>query len=161
MTLSEPLLKELSTWEISEVPEILFHGCRSDDHRIDIQNQMIGGNKWFSNNIENAEHYPFHITRQHCKGDPYCIEVKCKTSLQAVRRPKEFDDEGIWVIFLERCFPRVTGFELSRYFQDHLLNHLAAINNAAKAYASFDGFEVCLPECEKHIIVKNIVKVIR
>lgn len=155
MMLSLLLLEEIQAWPKLEVSGTLYHGCRDDDHGIDIPSNWIAGNKWFSKDPYYAGEYAWHFSRPET-GTPYRLELRLKKPILAVTCParprgKDFP----W--FLAECFPKVPcGYGLSRHFQNVLAAHLSASGRDVIAYLSHGGKEILIPTCESHTAVIGI-----
>ncbi|MFN3900851.1 MAG: hypothetical protein ACK4ML_10820 [Alishewanella aestuarii] len=155
--ISEIFLNEIRGWEVIDIPVEFYHGCKSGDQGINLENQKINGNKWFSTNLFYASSYAWHYSRQGSSSpnSRYCAKVGLsQNKYKAVVRPEHITD---FPRFLARCFPAVLqSYELSRHFQNTLKAHLDAaygVGSNVIGYYYHDGCydEICIPDCDDYI----------
>ncbi|WP_281716324.1 hypothetical protein [Alteromonas sp. CyTr2] len=157
MSLSEYLIEEIRTWDVVELPQRAFHGCRHDDIGIDILNLKISGNKWCSIDAAYAGDYAWHHTRNH-QAVPYILEVLMTEQLTGIQRPKHLNGEA-WAPFLGKCFPQYSGYELSREFARSIVAHIkVALGNNINGYISYGGDEIIVTDTERYLVVESSLK---
>ncbi len=105
--LSQKLLGEISNWQIVDLPKRFFHGCHSTDINININQNEIAGNKWFSTNEWYAGTYAWHFSRQENpdENSRYCLELTARDNYKVILRPTHI---ASFPEFLRDCFPDVT-----------------------------------------------------
>lgn len=147
--ISEKLLDAIASWPVVKLPNVLYHGCRSNDLGVDAIARKLTGNKWFSINPVYAGHYPWHEVPGRL-GIPLRARVVID-DIYAVNRPSTLD--CIFPQFLAECFPNhLEGYGLSRLFQDSLALHLRLTHQGrAVGYVALNEEEVLIPTCERWI----------
>jgi len=162
--LSKLLLSALQTWEVRPVPDIFYHGCRSDDVGINTDSKSISGNKWFSTDQYLAGDYAWHFSRYNpekvCTGNPLRLELQLISQIDAVVKPREINGKS-FPEFLSDCFPEIPpGYDLSKHYQNVLTPHLNAVfpNQNIFAHMMKDGEEILIPACEAFIRIVNVVE---
>ncbi|WP_157813627.1 hypothetical protein [Pseudoalteromonas spongiae] len=161
--LSQKLLGEISNWQIVDLPKRFFHGCHSTDINININQNEIAGNKWFSTNEWYAGTYAWHFSRQENpdENSRYCLELTARDNYKVILRPTHI---ASFPEFLRDCFPDVTGYDLSRHFQNTLKLHLKELFGDGTSIIGYmwqdegDGQdEILIPECENYLDVKRSI----
>jgi hypothetical protein len=158
--ISEMLLNEIIGWEVVDIPHILYHGCQNGDLGVDIENQIIDGNKWFSTNQNYAASYAWFLSRPESplSGSRHCLKVGLAQShYKAIVRPAHITS---FPQFLAKCFPHVPqGYALSRNFQNTLKAHLEAAfgkdSGVIGYYWRNDQSEICIPDCGEYVAVSE------
>lgn len=156
MTISNRLLAELSTWPIVPVPSRFYHGCCLGDRGLNVRANVIRGNKWFSVDRRYAGEYAWHWSRP-ANAQRMRLELVLTHPHLAVSQPRHIGGEK-WAPFLAECFPGVSGYDLSREFQNSLETHLVALGNPdVKSYYSNGGRELCIPRVQRFVKVVSVI----